>query len=278
MKQHLKTDFTSLKEFVLKLNHVQNEKQEFVVSQADMAKELKLLKQSCHDERFFFVIDIPSFSIEYMYGVEKWLGYNEKIFSLKQYWDKVVHAGFKKSLLLISYPIYELLCVGNFPLNFLTLRFSGKLALRHYKGHYLLVKKTSTIFQFDTKNRLIKYIDEFTIIGEFNEKNVLENSFTSRFYNAANKTEEEMKDELLKGMTAYFNRLKIFSATELQIARKIAYSPGITKTEIAKDFSLSPSTIQTFCNRFLEKARTFFNQDFPTTEIAALYLKQEGLL
>ena len=273
----LHTDFDTLHQFVMSVNSIDTGRI-LKVTKEEQEKEISSLKETTGDERFFFVVNMDSFSIEYSCAVKKWLGYSEDQFSLKMYWDRVVHPESKKSLLLVSQQMYKLLCTGHFPLQFMTQRFAGRIVLKHYKGHFLLDKKPSAIFQYDANNRLVKYIDEFTLLGEYDETNVLENTFGTRIFNTNGESEREKRVEIVTNMVKQFSEMKIFSVTELQTARKIAYTPGITKKELAIHFSLAPATIQTLCNRFLEKARNFFQKDFPTVLAAALYLKQEGLL
>lgn len=276
-KKKLHTDFDTLYKFVTSINPPDTSRM-LMVTEEEQQREITLLKETTGDERFFFVVNMDNFSIDYSCGIKKWLGYSENQFSLKMYWDRVVHPESKKSLLLVSQQMYRLLCNGHFPLQFMTQRFAGRIALKHYKGHFLLAKKTSAIFQYDSNNRLVKYIDEFTLIGEYDESNLLENTFGTRIFNTSGESEKEKQIEIITNMVKQFSEMKVFSVTEFQVARKIAYTPGITKKELGVHFSLAPATIQTLCNRFLEKARNFFQKEFPTVQAAALYLKQEGLL
>jgi hypothetical protein len=174
--------------------------------------------------------------------------------------------------------MYQMLCTGYFPLKFMVQRFSGKIALKHYKGHYVLAKKTSSIFQFDTNNRMLEYLDEFTIIGHYKQENFSDQVFGTRIFNSHGLSESEKQNEILLKTMQRFLEMKIFSVMELQVARKIAYNKNITRKQLAKDFKISITTISTYYNRFLGKARTFFNRDFPSAEVAAKYLKNEGLL
>ncbi len=276
-KKNLHTDFNSLRNFVMDKNSP-DPNRKLMVSDKEQQDEINLLQQTTGDERFFFIVNMDDFAIEYAYGIRKWLGYNDADFSLKKYWDAVVFPESKKSLILISQQMYKLLLGGHFQLEFMTQRFAGHIILKNVKGEYKLAKKTSAIFQYDDNNRLVKYIDEFTILGDYSENSVLENAFGTRIFNTGGASESEKIEHILKEMLDQFYRMKIFTPRELQIARTIAYNYKITKKEIATIFKISPATIVTFNNRFLQKARDFFNIDFPDTLTAALYLKKEGLL
>ncbi|MBL7727966.1 MAG: hypothetical protein JNM68_09785, partial [Dinghuibacter sp.] len=225
------------------------------------------------NERFYFVVNLPDFELQQATGIQKWLGYPEKEFSLKKYWDHVVHPGRKQSLQLIVEEMYAMLCNGTFPLQFMVQRFAVLLPVKHYQGHYLLAKKTASIFQYDKKNRLVAYLDEFTIIGEYHEEPV-----GMRIFNETGERETEKEKEIRTKAIERFLGMRVFSVNELQVARKLAYNPGITKPEIAREFDRSVHTIDTYYKRFLKKARGFFDSDFPTVQDAAGYLKNEGLL
>ncbi|MGC4038816.1 MAG: hypothetical protein QM764_22860, partial [Chitinophagaceae bacterium] len=44
------------------------------------------------------------------------------------------------------------------------------MALRHRDGRYLLCKRLACIFQYDERRKLLEFINEFTILGEFNHE------------------------------------------------------------------------------------------------------------
>ena len=47
--------------------------------------EIGQLRKTIHYERFFFVMNNYNFNIEHVYGVEKWLGYNDYDFNYYKY-------------------------------------------------------------------------------------------------------------------------------------------------------------------------------------------------
>jgi hypothetical protein len=276
-KNTLSTDFKTLQKFILDIfSQIDFDTIEPVVEETIQQNEINLLKQTLGGERFFFVIDMPSFSMQHPNGINKWLGYSEQEFTLKFYWDVVVHPAAKKTLLLVVMQMYQMLCSGKYPLEFMVQRFSTKIPLKHKNGHYLLTKKTSSIFQYDTQNRLLAYMDEFTIIGNYNGESAIE----PRMYNATGTLELEKQVEILKKSIQQFLEMKIYSVNELQIARKLAYHPTISQTTLAKEFGVSKHTVNTYYKRFLAKTREFFHKtelELPTTLEAALFLKKEGL-
>ncbi len=275
--EKLKTDFESLRSFVLNLYDVEKQDYNPAVKEEKQETEIDLLKETLGGEHFFFVVDMQNFEITECHGTAKWLGYPEKDFSLKKYWDSVVHPGSKKSLLLVIMRMYEFLSAGKYPLSFMVQRFSTKIALRHRNGHYLLAKKTSSVFQYDKQNRLLAYLDEFTIIGVYNGEAATE----PRMYNSNGEREKEKEMAILEKVMEAFLKMKVYSVNELQTARKLAYKPQLTQAKLAKELGLSVHTINTYYKRLLTKTRDFFHKtekEIPTTLEAALFLRKEGLL
>jgi hypothetical protein len=264
-------EFETLRTFVTTLFEHDEQEPRGIVAQPDQQQELRSLQDTIGSERFYFVVDLPTFELREAQGIQRWLGYHEKEFSLKQYWG-IVHPGKQKGLRLVAEQLYQMLCSGRFKLEFMVQRYSSLVALRHWKDHYLLVKKTSSVFQYDTNNRLLSYLNEFTIVGEYNNEPLMPRIFTQ------SGDHEERGDEVLRNAMKQFEGMKIFSPKELQTARRIAYNPGITQAAIAKEQEVSVHTIDTYCKRFLKKAREFFSQDFSSVADAALYLRKEGLL
>ncbi len=243
-----------------------------VVDITQQQREIELLKETVGGERFFFLVDLTSFEITECHGVQQWLGYPDKEFSLKQYWS-LIHPGKQKALMTVALQLYTTVCTGQVPLAYMVQRYSSMVAIRHYNGNYLLFKKNASIFQYDEHNRLLAYMNEFTRIGEYNGEPLAPN-----FFNSRGGEEKEHGDEVLRKTMQQFLGMKIFSVQELEVARKIAYQPGIRQAEIAVALDIAPSTVETYFKRFLAKAREYFHADFGTVQEAATYLRREGLV
>lgn len=269
-KKNFPTDFDSLKTHVISL--FDSIPDDLAVDPGDQEKEIELLKQTTGSGRFFFTVDLVNFEIDHCFGVQRWLGYHEKEFTLKQYWN-TIHPGKQMSLMSVAMQLYNSLCKGKYKLDYMVQRYSSRVPLRHYDGRYLLFQKTSSVFQFDKNNRLTSYMNEFTRLGSYKNEPLEPDFFTS-----LGGDENERGGEVLQKTIEQFLGMKVFSQGELQVARIIAYSPENTQAAIAKKMDVSPHTIDTFCKRFLNKAREFFRIDFTTAAEAAVYLKREGLL
>lgn len=264
------SDFESLKEYVISVFpenlaslHVPVSKQQ---------EEIASLNRTIGSQRFFFVVDLTRFEIIASSGVQRWLGYYEKDFTLKKYW-KLVHPGMQKTVHTVFLQLCNVLCKGEFELEFMVQRYSSLIAIKHSKGHYLLAKRTASVFQYDKKNRLTQYLNEFTIIGLYNGE-----PLTPSFFTDKGEDEEKRGKIIMQKTVQQFLGMKIFSVSELQVARLIAYHPGITQIEIAAELNKSYNTINTYYKRFLKKARAFFCTDFSTVNDAALHLQKSGLL
>ncbi len=264
------SDFDALKNTVTALFPPHLDKLQVTIQQQQV--EIESLKRTLGSERFFFVVDLVNFEMTGAYGIQRWLGYNEKEFNLKKYWG-IVHPGRQKSLIAVAIQLYQTLCTGKFLLEFMVQRYSSLVALKHYKGHYLLAKKTSSVFQYDKKNRLTSYIDEFTLIGDYNGE-----ALNPVFFNNRGEQELERGGEIMRQVVEQFLGMKVFSPKELQTARQLAYEPSSTQAQLAQQFGVAVSTIDTYCKRFLQKSREFFHHNFSSAAEAAAFLKKEGLL
>lgn len=249
-----------------------HKKIQLVVSPDEQQREINLLRETLGSERFFFVVDLLKFKVTAIHGVQRWLGYSEKEFSLKQYMNDVFHPGHQLSKLLITSQIFEAYCKGKYPLGFMVQRFGSVVPLRHYNGHYLLTKKTSSVFQYDINNRMTAYLNEFTIVGNYQGE-----ALSPRLHTSNGNREVEKEEFILQKVIDSFQNMKVFTDREIQIARKVAYNRGITQAQIAQDLNISVNTVDTYYKRFLSKARNLFDEDFPTAVSAATYLSKEGL-
>ncbi|HEU4575603.1 MAG TPA: hypothetical protein VFS36_11430 [Chitinophagaceae bacterium] len=264
------TDFDLLKDYVTSLYPAEKIKPK--VSLEKQETELRSLKQTIGSERFYFVVDLRQFEISDMAGVQKWLGYYEKEFTLRRYWTSL-HPGLQKLSHAVFREMIQVVCTGSFKLEFMVQRYSSLVALKHYKGNYLLAKRTASVFQYDYHNRLLEYLNEFTIIGDYNGE-----SLNPKFFTDKGENEKEKNKLIMDNVRKRFRELKVFSIGELQVARALAYNQLATQQEIAESLGKSPHTIDTYCKRFLKKARDYFHVNFSTVAEAAKYVRKAGLL
>ena len=131
MKTNNLFDYTVFKSHVLSL--IPSQPIQYAVSAEQHDKEIASLKDTIGNRRFFFVTNLENYEIEQVHGIERWLGYSERDFTMKKYLD-ILHPGRKKAVMMIAMHLYDRLCKGQYALNFMVQRYSSLIALKHYKG------------------------------------------------------------------------------------------------------------------------------------------------
>lgn len=262
-------DFEYLKNYVLTL--MPKPPVNYVVTQAQQQREIESLKATIGGRRFFFVVNLENFELEHVYGINRWLGYSENDFTMKWYLEHLVHPGKRKSVILVAKQLYDTLCTGKYQLS-MAQRYKNWIALRHYNRHYILANKISSIFQYDANNCMTAYINEFTIIGDYDGQPLGPEIFND------DGSLEPRGAEILQATIQKFLKSGIFTDRQLQIARKMAYESGIRKGQIANEFGVEESTIKELGDRFKDNAEGFFHQKFKKVADAAVFMRKEGLL
>src|SRR5664279_5219730 len=93
-----------------------------VVKKEQQEKQLELAKQSISNESFYFVFNLLTCQLENVNGVDKWLGYSDKEFTVNQYL-KCVHPGHAVLFNMLAQSMYKILCRGIFQMRFSTQRY-----------------------------------------------------------------------------------------------------------------------------------------------------------
>ncbi|HRH61115.1 MAG TPA: LuxR C-terminal-related transcriptional regulator [Chitinophagaceae bacterium] len=241
------------------------------VSEKEQQKEITILKNTIHYEKFFFVINHQKFITEHVHGVHRWLGYNDRDFTLMKYFS-IVHPSHLVAQMTNVYELLEALIAGNWPVNFMSHKFISTVALRHAGGEYLLFKRLAWPFQHDDKNRLLSYLNEFTLVGAFNNE-----PYSARMTDSDGNT-IDWHDELLHRTKQSFQKHTPFSVQELRILRKLANGNGHTSKEIGDMFKIKESSVVTYKKRIMKKAEQIFHQKFSSAKHVAMYLNEQGLI
>ncbi len=243
----------------------------YTISEAQQHKEVALLKNTLHYEKFFFVINNEKFINEHVYGVQKWLGYTDREFTLLKY-ISLVHPSHLVAQMTSANELLETFISGSWPLQFMGHRFISNIALRHANGEYLLFKRLAWPFQLDDKHRLLSYLNEFTLVGNFNNE-----PYTARITDAEGNA-IDLHDELLHRTKQSFQKHKPFSVQEQRILHKLAQKNAVTSKEIGKMFSIKESSVITYKKRIMKKAEQLFHQRFASAKHVAIYLNDQGLI
>jgi hypothetical protein len=238
---------------------------------AEQEEELRHLKETVHYERFFFIMNLHKMQIEFPNGIERWLGYNERDFSLLRYLE-IIHPSHTAAHYITSVKLIEGLMRGDWNIEFMKHRYITNIALKHKKGHYLLCKRLACIFQYDEKRRLLEYINEFTIVGEYADE-----PYSVR---ATSDEGENLKwlNELLARTQKAFEEKNLFGFQEMRILRKYAYNDEISIAQVANAFKIQESTVITYNKRILEKAESLLSKRFANAKQVAYVLKEQGLV
>ncbi len=245
---------------------------EKVVTVKDQAKEIELLKDTIHYERFFFTLDLHELKINNVHGVGKWLGYADKDFSLMKFLD-IIHPAHVAAHHITATVLIEGLMRGDWNIEFMKHRYITNIALRHNKGHYLLLKRLASIFQYDKNHRLLEYLNEFTIVGEYKEQ-----PYSIRAGDNTGGTTLQWLEDFLKRIHQAFEQKHLFGFQELRILRKYAYHTDASVDFIANTFKIKDSTVITYNKRILEKAEALFHKKFDNAKQVAFLLREQGLV
>ena len=250
------------------------------VSAKDQDAEIQSLKETVQRDKFFFVVDRPEGKLEHIYGVAKWLGYDETAFNLETYLS-IIHEAYLEFLIHLVQVTTEFANSKDFKIGFRQHHYVVNIALKHAEGHYVWCKRSLSAWQWQydqSKQIVTHYMNEFTVIDPYVIEITAEMS--PRIIDAAGKKLHKIEELIRqKSLDSVENQKKFFSTQELRILRKIAYQPDITSKEIAQSFKTKVSTIHTLNKRIIEKGRAYFPDDsIHTTRDLALLLKRNFIV
>src|SRR5579871_390401 len=187
-----------------------------IVKTEQQVKQLGLLNENLSDENFYFVFDLLACELNYVKNAAKVLGYPDHEFTVSKYLSSI-HPGQAIQFNMIAHCMYEILCKGIFKLEFLTQKYISLVALKHYNGEYIIFKKTTSIFQYDKKNRLLAQLNEFNKIGPY-EAEPLRPRVTEANGFQKDTFERQVFQMVLKG----FMEKKYFSEKEFAVLKYFA--------------------------------------------------------
>jgi hypothetical protein len=232
---------------------------------------LAALEEGIAHERFYFVFNLLTCELEHIRGVEKWLGFSNREFTVDQYLN-CIHPGQSIQLNMIASSMYKTLCKGVFRLQFSTQRYISLIGLKHHNGRYILFKKTTSVFQYDRENRLLAQLNVFDKLDEY------ENSpLKPRITELSNLQKDDFEHIVFNMTLQSFMEKKYFSEQEFAVLKQYANNEGITTRELAGILNVEASTISTYNKRILAKAKDVFTHPFGEAREVALYLKKEKI-
>jgi hypothetical protein len=245
------------------------------VSEEETNRELDLLKNTLHNQRFIFVINLHKMEIENCKGIERWLGYPDMNFTLFDYL-KIIHPSHNVFHQITSKLGISGLMRGDYPIEFMKHRLVTFIPLRHRNGKYFFFKRVGSVFQYfknkNSKHCLLEYINEFTLLKEFDETPGAITTF------AENITEKQWEDKILTDMKKVFEKESVFSLQEYRVLRDYAYNSKAQVTDIAKKLGVKTSSVITYHKRILNKAEQLLSIKFSTVKDVAAHLRGQELI
>ena len=268
----MKTSIEILKESVKSLK---NQPISSAISKIIHEEEVKLLAETIKYERFFFVVDIINQEIIHAHGIKQWLGYDDHKFSFGFY-SNLIHPNYIEATFLLAKSTLALVNSNSFEQGFMKEKFVIQIALRHAQGHYILVKRTLSSWDYDPTTKVsIAYLNEFTILEEYDEtdkSNTLKPRITDIYGTRLVNIENILRESSYKTLESS----KRFSVQELRILRKYAYNPTITSNEVANTFKIKPNTIDTYNRRIITKFNYIYpNEKVKSAKEIAQFLRKE---
>jgi DNA-binding CsgD family transcriptional regulator len=237
------------------------------ISEQNHLEEIASLKSTLHHERFFFVVNIRSFALEHIHGVESCLGYQS--FSIGDY-IACIHPGSLSIVMAMAETAMDL--SKKEKVSFMGQRFIASVPLRHKAGHYLLVKRVLSPWQIDSEGRVTAYLNELVIIGNYDGEPLNPRIEASHIEEIEDKFREEVVKRFEQGNHP-------FSLNEIRIARLLHYQNSLSKKEIAQKLNLQESSIITYCKTLKEKASIFFfNDAFKDAREVSKYLHKMSII
>jgi DNA-binding CsgD family transcriptional regulator len=234
-------------------------------------KALELLDEEVSHERFYFVFNLQNCELEHVRGVERWLGYSGKEFTVSRYLG-CIHPGQSIQLNLIAASMYRILCSGVFKLQFSTQRYISFVGLRHNKGEYTLFKKTTSVFQYDRENRLLAQLNVFDKIDDYEHS-----PLNPRITEIQGLQKEDFERAVFNMTLQQFMEKKYFSEREFAVLKLYSGNSGITTRELAEALKVQTTTINTYNKRILAKAKEIFTHPFNEAREVAFFLKKEKI-
>lgn len=239
--------------------------------------ELKLLSEAVKYERFFFIVDSINQSIQFSKGIKQWLGYEDDDFSLNLY-TSIIHEHHINAFLVLTNAIAYMAKNRQIDLSFMQGKITIEIALKHAKGHYLIVKQALSCWDFNENYQIpIAYINEFTIWKEYDDETSA--GINLRVIDATGRRLKSLEEVVRKNVSHILEKEKYFSVQELRFLRKYAYNHDITTHEIALVFKVSYNTANVYNRRIVEKFASLYpDQKIKMAKEVALFLRKENFI
>jgi hypothetical protein len=249
------------------------DKFQYVVDAKSQEQEILRLKNGLREEDFFIIIDLLNMKIIDLGGWDE-LGYDERYFSLKNYFEISPSNG----LLTLLYSLGKQLFLNTTTnlIGFLKPSYiiNTPIKIKKNDDTLYLVKRTISPWQLTTTGIITAYLSYFTIIKDSYDHEGLEPRLIG--------IPEEIKEKVMKEFMTAINQLK---ASENKFSPKLTqilelYSDSAKSSqEIADELKITYQTLKKYNKAIIIKAKQMFGDNLPikTAKDVALYLKKHGL-
>jgi hypothetical protein len=114
----------------------------------------------------YLVYDMQAKAITHRRGIQGFLGFDENAYTMNDYLDSL-HPALKAMQGMYSTGFVKALTQGNLTLDIETTYFHYSQAIKHRNGHYLFVRRTLIPFDYTPDNRLLAWLNLFTLINDY---------------------------------------------------------------------------------------------------------------
>jgi predicted XRE-type DNA-binding protein len=234
----------------------------YIISQEEHTAELESFKEGVKHQKFYFVINRCTKSIENIIGLNQWLGYDEDTFDLKTYF-KSINPNQLIYLITLAEQAFKITELPNFTLRFGHQQYIVDLEMKHAAGHYVMCKRVLTPWQWQNNGEeqiLTHYLLDFTVHNFHIDQ--ISDELKPRVYDKFGNKLTDLEGLLrLAASSNIENESNLFTSQEYRILRKFANNKNITSEEIATAFKIKKSTVHTFNKSIIEKGRLFFKDN-----------------
>jgi hypothetical protein len=248
-----------------------------IISEEQQAESVNQLKDIVKYESFFFVTDMLNSRLYALHGLQKWLGYSDRDFTEAKF-RSIVHPAHHIALAIQAYAVIQIGLSGGFNKAFMhQSNYTVFLNIKHNDGHYVLVKRNATPFQYDQNGRLLEYMNIFTIIDQYHDKPFELSGLNPRAFDSDGKNLPILEDVREK-TKQFFIGTKFFSKNELEIIRTHAYNENTSVKVISQKLKIAESSAETYHKRILIKAFELFHVKFKSVKEVSVFLRKQSLI
>lgn len=215
-------------------------------------------------ENFYFLTDVGSGNVIACNGLQRWLGYPDRSFSIKKF-VQMLHPSHATAQAFYAAALHRCFLETDWPPVWNRPLFSAALVVKAPSGKYWYGKRDCYPFQFNAHKKITGLLHDVTLIKEY------EGEWFWLRLNAANPKAAESFYKYLKKL---FEDYGGFSSQEYRMLYKYTGAIKTSSAAIANAFGIKKSTVDTYNQRILRKTETCFHHRSVNAGEAAAYFKR----